>query len=140
MDDIVGLALAPSGAGYWQIGADGTVYSFGKVTNFGSATGTSSPVATIQSTTDGGGYWVVTQNGSVSAFGDAHGYGDLPNLGISPAAKVIGLVPVLGKKGYRLIGADGGVFGFPGGTPFLGSLPQLDIRVDNIVGAAPTSG
>ncbi len=72
VSDIIGIALAPSGAGYWLIGANGTVYPIGGVANFGSATGTSSPVSGIESTPDGGGYWIVTQNGTVYTFGDAH--------------------------------------------------------------------
>jgi hypothetical protein len=40
-------------------------------------------------------------------------------------------------QGYWMIGSDGGVFAF-GNAGFLGSLPGLGIRVNNIVGVVPT--
>jgi hypothetical protein len=113
------------------------VYSFGTATNFGSVTGTSSPVCAIESTPDGGGYWIVAQNGAVYTFGDAGAFGNLPALGVSPAHPIIGLVPTSDDSGYWLIGSDGGIFAF-GDAPFVGSLPGLGVSVTDIVGAVPT--
>ena len=39
--------------------------------------------------------------------------------------------------GYWLIGSDGGVFAF-GDAGFIGSLPGLNVKVSNVVGAVPT--
>ena len=41
-------------------------------------------------------------------------------------------------SGYRLVGSDGGVFSF-GGPPYEGSLPDLGVRVSNIVGMVSTT-
>lgn len=43
----------------------------------------------------------------------------------------------ISSSGYRLVGADGGVFDF-GGDRFYGSLPGRDVKVDDIVGIAAT--
>jgi hypothetical protein len=40
-------------------------------------------------------------------------------------------------KGYRMIARDGGIFSF-GDAPFYGSLPGLNIRVNDVVAAAST--
>jgi hypothetical protein len=40
--------------------------------------------------------------------------------------------------GYDLAGTDGGVFVFPSGGGFFGSLPGLGVHVNNIVGIVPT--
>jgi hypothetical protein len=114
------------------------VYAFGNAPNFGSATGSTSPVSGIAATPDGGGYWIVTQNGSVRQFGDAGYFLSLPALGVSPTSPVIGLVPTADDLGYWLIGSDGGIFAF-GDAPFVGSLPGLGLRVTDVVGAVPTT-
>ena len=136
--NVVGIAATPSGAGYWVIGGDGIVYAFGDAPNFGSATGTLSPVSGISSTPDGGGYWVVTQNGGVNAFGDAGYFLSLPAIGVIPTSPMIGLVPTTDDRGYWLIGSDGGIFAF-GDAGFVGSLPGLGIHITDVVGAVQTT-
>jgi len=47
-------------------------------------------------------------------------------------------------SGYDMVGSDGGVFVFPTGNPlivggFFGSLPQLGVTVQNVVGITPTT-
>ena len=42
------------------------------------------------------------------------------------------------KSGYWMVGNDGGVFNF-GGAPFEGSVPALNIHVNNIVAMVPTA-
>ena len=137
VSDIIGIAANPTDTGYWLVAATGTVYAFGAATAFGSAPATTSPVSAIQSTADGGGYWIVTQDGGVYPFGDAVQLGNLPALGVTPAHKVIGLVPTADGAGYWLIGSDGGIFAF-GDAPFVGSLPGLGVSVTDVVGAVPT--
>jgi hypothetical protein len=74
---IVGAAAAPDGSGYWLVGADGGVFSFGQVSFYGS-TGSlhlNAPIVGIAATPDGRGYWEVASDGGVFAFGDASFYG-----------------------------------------------------------------
>ncbi|MDA8279290.1 MAG: hypothetical protein M0Z63_02510, partial [Actinomycetota bacterium] len=70
---VVGIAPTPDGGGYWLVGADGGVFSFGDASYAGSmaATHLNSPVVGIAPTPDGGGYWLVGADGGVFSFGDA---------------------------------------------------------------------
>ncbi len=65
--------------GYWEVGADGGVFSFGNATFYGSAVGTKlkSPVVGMAATPDGHGYWLVAADGGVFSFGDAQYYGSM---------------------------------------------------------------
>ncbi|HEV3365148.1 MAG TPA: hypothetical protein VG795_13590 [Acidimicrobiia bacterium] len=60
----------PSGAGYWLIGSDGKVFSYGDAASLGSASALGS-VAALASTPSGAGYWAVGSDGALAAFGDA---------------------------------------------------------------------
>jgi hypothetical protein len=35
-DPVVGMAAAPTGGGYWEVAADGGIFSFGKARFYGS--------------------------------------------------------------------------------------------------------
>jgi hypothetical protein len=48
------------------------------------------------------------------------------------------MAPTPDGKGYWLVAADGGVFGF-GDATYFNSLPGLGVRVANIVGVAASS-
>jgi hypothetical protein len=73
---IVGGTSHPGG-GYWLVGADGGVFSFGDAHFYGSMGGQrlNEPVVGMAATPDGGGYWLVGADGGVFSFGDAHFYG-----------------------------------------------------------------
>jgi hypothetical protein len=69
---IVGIAADPVTGGYWLIGSDGGVFSFGAP--FFGSTGNihlNQPVVAMQSTSDGNGYWFVARDGGIFAYGDA---------------------------------------------------------------------
>jgi hypothetical protein len=66
-----------SGAGYWVVGATGSVYAFGAVADHGDALATAT-VTDIESTPTGDGYWVVDESGTVWAHGDASFLGSAP--------------------------------------------------------------
>ena len=73
--------------GYWLVGADGGIFSFGSA-QFHGSTGSlrlQRPVVGITPTSDRQGYWLVASDGGVFAFGDAGFYGSLPGLGFAPA-------------------------------------------------------
>jgi hypothetical protein len=122
-------------SGYWLVGSDGGIFSFGSAHFYGStgAMRLQRPVVGITPTTDNGGYWLVASDGGIFSFGDAGYYGSVPGLGIAPAgssspktlnAPIVGMVPSADGRGYFMVAADGGVFTF-GDARFEGSCPGL---------------
>ena len=63
--------------GYWMVGGDGGVFSFGLAPFYGS-TGNltlNRPVVGMAPTSDRMGYWFVAGDGGIFSFGDAQFYG-----------------------------------------------------------------
>jgi hypothetical protein len=127
---------APGAHGYWLVGGDGGIFTFGSAQFFGS-TGSMSlqrPVVGITPTADRAGYWLVASDGGIFAFGDSGFFGSIPGVGISPAgtvgarraldAPIVGMVPSTDGGGYFMVAADGGVFAF-GDAKFAGSCPGI---------------
>ncbi len=126
---------SPPAHGYWLVGSDGGIFTFGSATFHGS-TGSlrlQRPVVGITPTTDQGGYWLVASDGGIFAFGDAGFHGSIPGLGLSPAgsglpnalnAPIVGMVPSADGGGYFMVASDGGVFAF-GDAQFAGSCPGI---------------
>jgi hypothetical protein len=121
--------------GYWLVGSDGGIFSFGAAQFHGStgAMHLQRPVVGITPTTDDGGYWLVASDGGIFSFGDAGFYGSIPELGLAPAgssaakrlnAPIVGMVPSDDGSGYFMVAADGGVFAF-GDAKFEGSCPGI---------------
>jgi hypothetical protein len=74
----VGMAATPTGAGYWLVGRDGGVFSFGDASFDGSVPGIPLQVNDIvgmAATRSGAGYWLVAADGGVFSFGDARFFG-----------------------------------------------------------------
>ena len=68
--------------GYWQVAADGGVFTFGSAGFYGS-TGSmklNKPVVGMAPTPDHRGYWLVASDGGVFAFGDAGFYGSTGSI------------------------------------------------------------
>ena len=128
-------APAPAQHGYWLVGSDGGIFTFGSAHFYGS-TGSlvlQRPVVGITPTADEGGYWLVATDGGIFAFGNAGFYGSIPGLGLSPAgsgapralnAPIVGMVPSADGGGYFMVASDGGVFAF-GDAQFEGSCPGI---------------
>ena len=126
---------APPRHGYWLVGSDGGIFTFGSAQFYGS-TGSlhlQRPVVGIVPTTDRGGYWLDASDGGIFAFGDAGFYGSIPGLGLHPAgsglpdsldAPIVGMVPSADGGGYFMVASDGGVFAF-GDARFAGSCPGI---------------
>ena len=124
----------PVPQGYWLVGADGGVFSFGSAPFLGSTGGVhlNQPIVGMAATTDHRGYWLVGADGGVFAFGNAGFFGSIPGLGIAPegsptsgprlASPIVGMVASSNDRGYLLVAADGGVFAF-GDARFVGSCP-----------------
>jgi hypothetical protein len=121
--------------GYWLVGSDGGIFSFGSAQFHGStgAMALQRPVVGITPTIDDGGYWLVASDGGIFAFGDAGFYNSIPGLGLAPAgssnpkrlnAPIVGMVPSNDAGGYFMVAADGGVFAF-GDAKFEGSCPGI---------------
>src|SRR5579875_1178939 len=125
--------------GYWLVGSDGGVFSFGDARYFGSVPGLGvhvSDVVGMASTPDGKGYWLVGSDGGVFSFGDARYFGSVPGLGVH-VSDIVGMASTPDGKGYWLVGSDGGVFSF-GDARYFGSVPGLGVHVSDVVGMAST--
>jgi hypothetical protein len=133
----VAAATNPSSPlhGYWLVGSDGGIFSFGSAFFHGStgAIHLNRPVVGITPTKDEGGYWLVASDGGIFAFGDSGFFGSIPGLGLAPAgtvggkhlnAPIVGMVPSFDGGGYFMVASDGGVFAF-GDATFEGSCPSL---------------
>jgi YVTN family beta-propeller protein len=131
---ITPLTITPA-HGYWLVGADGGIFTFGAA-RFHGSTGNlilQRPVVGITPTSDRGGYWLVASDGGIFAFGDSGYYGSIPGVGLAPAgsgasrsldAPIVGMVPSTDGHGYFMVAADGGVFAF-GDARFEGSCPGI---------------
>jgi hypothetical protein len=129
------FAVAPAPRGYWLVGSDGGIFSFGAAGFFGSMGGTplQRPVVGITPTSTREGYWLDASDGGIFAFGDAGFYGSIPGQGLHPAgsglpgsldAPIVGMVPSSTGQGYFMVASDGGVFAF-GDAKFEGSCPAI---------------
>jgi hypothetical protein len=132
----VGLAGTPDGGGYWILGKDGGVFSFGDATFYGS-TGNlklNSPALQMVADPNGGGYWFAAGDGGVFSFGSAPFVGSAGDLTLN--ASVVGMAATPDGGGYWLVGSDGGVFSY-GDASFYGSTGGLHLNAP-IVGMAAT--
>jgi hypothetical protein len=127
--------IGPAPRGYWLVGSDGGIFSFGAAAFHGSMGGVAlqRPVVGITPTLTRGGYWLVASDGGIFSFGDARFYGSIPGVGLSPAgsglphslaAPIVGMVPSVNRRGYFMVASDGGVFAF-GDAKFEGSCPGI---------------
>ena len=115
---IVGMAARPNGLGYWLLGGDGGVFSYGLAPFYGSTGGMplNAPIVGIAATPDGNGYWLVARDGGVFAYGDAKFYGSMGGKPLNQP--IVGMAVDQATGGYWLVASDGGVFSF--NAPFVG--------------------
>ena len=133
---IVAMAATPDAKGYWNVAADGGMFSFGNAGFHGSMGGRplARSVVGMAPTPSGNGYWEVASDGGLFAFGDAGFYG---SMGGQPLAQpVVGLAVTADGRGYWEVAADGGLFAF-GDAGFHGSTGALHLNRP-IVAMAPT--
>jgi len=128
----------PSGglSGYWVVGADGGIFSFGDATFYGStgALRLNSPILGLAATPAGDGYWLVAADGGIFSFGDAQFYGSTGALKLN--RPVVGMATTSLGEGYWLVASDGGIFSF-GDARFYGSTGNIRLNKP-VVGMAPT--
>jgi hypothetical protein len=133
---IVGTADTPFGFGYWMVGADGGVFSFGDAQFYGS-TGDihlNEPIVGMAATPDGGGYWLVASDGGIFSFGDAQFYGSTGAIRLNKP--IVGMAATPDGGGYWLVASDGGIFAF-GDAQFYGSTGSIHLN-QPVVGMAAT--
>jgi hypothetical protein len=140
----------PATHGYWLVGSDGGIFSFGSSQFHGSMGGVplQRPVVGIVPTPDRNGYWLDASDGGVFSFGDTQFYGSMPGLGFNPAgsgkphslnAPIVGMVPSHDDGGYFMVASDGGVFAF-GDATFAGSCPGIGGCNGAAVAVVPDAG
>jgi hypothetical protein len=129
-------APATPAPGYWQVGSDGGIFSFGAAQFYGS-TGSmhlNKPVVGMAAAPGGRGYWLVASDGGVFAYGSAQFYGSTGSITLNKP--IIAMIPTLDGGGYWLIASDGGVFAF-GDAKFYGSAGS-DYLAYPVTAAAPS--
>jgi hypothetical protein len=132
---------AASGRGYWIVGGDGSVRTYGNAKTYDASSAAhtinwSRAVVAMAPTPDADGYWLADSRGRVVAFGDARAYGGTANLPLH--APIIGMTATVTGKGYWLLAQDGGIFSF-GDATFFGSMGARHLNAP-IVGMAATPG
>ena len=134
---VVGMAPTRAGKGYWLVGADGGVFSYGDAGFYGSQAGKGvvTPFVGIARTPSGRGYWIAGDFGNVYNFGDAPSEDSVAGRLRAP---VVGIASNPAATGYWLAAADGGVFSF-GRAAFYGSMANVRLNAP-IVGMAATPG
>jgi hypothetical protein len=136
---VVDLVPTPSGRGYWELAADGGVFSYGDAGFFGSDARLErrAPAVGLAATPTGRGYWIATADGEVLPYGDAAAVGSAGGLPL--AAPIVGIAATPTGRGYSLAAADGGVFTY-GDAPFAGSAAGLDLAAPIVAVAATPTG
>ena len=131
----------PPKPGYWQVAADGGIFTFGSA-KFHGSTGSlrlNRPVVGMASTHDGKGYWLVASDGGIFAFGDAQFYGSTG--GRSIYYPITAMAPAFLGGGYWLVDANGDVFSF-GDANYYGQPPYAPggYRITGMAGNVNSGG
>ncbi len=133
---LAGIASHPRRPGYWLLGYDGGIFTYGAAAFYGSTGGMqlNAPVVGMAASPSGRGYWLVARDGGVFSFGDARFYGSTGNIALFQP--IVGIAPTPSGRGYWLVARDGGVFSF-GDAHFYGSTGGMAIGTE-IVGMVAT--
>jgi len=123
-------------SGYWLVGTDGGIFSYGAAKFLGS-TGNiklNQPVVGMASTPDGRGYWMVASDGGIFSYGTAGFYGSMGGKPLNQP--IVGIAATRTGKGYWMVASDGGIFAF-GDAGFFGSTGNIHLAKP-IVDIVPT--
>ena len=144
--DMVAAEIQRGLVGFRILGADGSLWGYGKGPNFGRLNdigdvrrnvGTGFPVRTAVGTATGQGAWVADVNGGVYSFGDAGSYGSLGGRRLNKP--IVGMAATPSGRGYWLVASDGGIFTF-GDALFFGSTGAMRLNQPVVGMAATPSG
>jgi hypothetical protein len=128
----------PCPDGYWLLGRDGGVFSFGTAAFHGSTGGMvlNQPVVGMTGTPTHDGYWLVASDGGIFSFGDAAFYGSTGAMTLNKP--IVGIAATPTGKGYWMVASDGGIFSF-GDAAFFGSTGSIQLNSPIIgIAASPT--
>ncbi|MDQ1477169.1 MAG: hypothetical protein QOE62_2398 [Actinomycetota bacterium] len=120
--------------GYWMLGSDGHVYSFGGAVGLA---GLAPGAVAMAPRHDGAGYWVVDSSGSVFAYGTARFFGGRPALGAGESVRTISATPNGG--GYWLFTNNGRAFPF-GNAKAFGDMTGVPLNGPIVASVATSSG
>ena len=131
------FAVAQAAPGYWLVGSDGGVFTFGGVGFYGSlgSAHLNKPIVGMAPSHDRLGYWLAGGDGGVFTFGDATFYGSEGAAHLNKP--VVAIAATADGGGYYLVAADGGVFTF-GDAVYYGSTAAIHLNAP-IVGIVPTA-
>jgi L,D-transpeptidase catalytic domain len=109
---LVAMAATRNGTGYWLLGQDGGIFSYGSAAFYGSTGGIhlNQPVVGMAPTPSGKGYWLVAADGGIFSFGDASFHGSTG--GMSIGTTVAGIVSTPSGHGYWIATANGHIYAF----------------------------
>ncbi len=130
----------PTNQGYWEVAADGGIFTFGDAGFYGSEGGQhlNQPIVGMAATPDGKGYWLVAADGGIFTFGDAGFYGSEGGQHLNQP--IVGMAATPDGKGYWLVAADGGIFTF-GDAGFYGSMGNQHLNAPVVgIAADPATG
>jgi hypothetical protein len=105
---IVAMAATHNGTGYWLLGQDGGIFSYGSAAFYGSTGGIhlNQPVVGMAATPSGKGYWLVASDGGIFSFGDARFHGSTGAIRLNKPIVAMAATPT--GNGYWLLARDGG--------------------------------
>ncbi len=135
-DGPVATYAAPAPAGYWLVGMDGGVFTYGGAGFYGSTGGMklNQPIVGMTPTNTGRGYWMVASDGGIFSFGDARFFGSTGSVKLNKP--IVGMASTPSGDGYWMVASDGGIFSF-GDARFFGSTGSVKLNKP-IVGMAST--
>ena len=108
-------------SGYWMLGGEGRVDSFGAATYLGDPSQLPGGAADLEPTPTRGGYWIVGRLGDVYAYGNAPYFGAVVASRLRPGELVTSLSATPSGHGYWIFTTAGRVFGF-GDAGFVGDM------------------
>jgi hypothetical protein len=131
------IVSAPVAAneGFWLLGKDGGVFSFGTAQFHGSIghLAGARQISSMAADPDGNGYWFVGADGGIYAY-KAPFWGAPTTIKLTKP--IVGMAATPSGKGYWLVASDGGMFSY-GDAGFYGSTGAINLNKP-IVGMTPT--
>jgi ribosomal protein L24E len=127
-----------SNEGFWLLGRDGGVFSFGTAPYFGSIGNIplNKQIVAIVPKPDSTGYWFVSSDGGIFAYKAAF-WGSAGNIRLSKP--IVGMTSTPSGRGYWMVASDGGIFAF-GDAGFYGSTGAIALNKPIVGMSATPSG